>query len=650
MIASLSRLTLIVAVCVAAFGLGLIGYAYPGVALALLAFAWWRKFHRRPVSDAYGSARTSTMADMARGGLLSEEKDALILGRTLPEPTKLAEGIGSLFNPAISNSTAVRSFLASTWSDRWQSERLIRTNNYVHLATFSPAGGGKGVAAVIPNLLAYPGNCVIVDVKGELWETCSEHRRRRFGKRQIRLDPFEACGPGGDRFNYLDVLPDAADPTFLDRCKAFAAPLIIREKDEKQPHFNDWAEKFLYIFTAFVAACQPDRKRRHLGTVRHLASSKDIFDQAIDMMRKTDAAGGVIRMTAGQLTFPAAEEMGSILSTFTRQTDFLDSPAVAANVASSTFDPMELKTGDADLYLILPAEFLVSHVRLMRLWINGVMGRVTSGKPDESRKLLWMLDEFAHIGRMDAIENAVTLYRGYGMRLWFFFQDMNQIKDCFGSKASTIVGNIGTLQYFSINNLDTAKEISERAGDMTLGQVSTSEGGGTSHSGGPKSDSSSRSTSWNVNRTEIARRLLKPEEILTLDKNLCLIFHHNLPVALGRLVKYFEAPEFRKGGTAAPKKLGPAAAMLAALTLLLSLFVADAAVFAVSMRARLRPAGAASRMRQAGPASPSAGSHRPPSAAGARQAPHARPPMRRYPPRRRPGPSGFLIKISNRGA
>ena len=90
---------------------------------------------------------------------------------------------------------------------------------------------------------------------------------------------------------------------------------------------------------------------------------------------------------------------------------------------------MEIKTGNADLYLILPHDMLVSHQRLMRLWINTVMARITSGTPDESRKVLWLLDEMAHIGAIPAIENAVTLKRGMGMRLWFVFQIAGPAQD-----------------------------------------------------------------------------------------------------------------------------------------------------------------------------------------------------------------------------
>ena len=350
-------------------------------------------------------------------------------GGPSPKPRRGRRRPAALVTPSVGSDTACRGVFAATYSKRWRSEQLIRTQRYIHLCTFSPSGGGKGIGAMIPNLLSYPGNCVIADVKGELFRAVADHRRRAFGKKAYRLDPFGVCGPGGDTLNPFDFL-DETKEDFLDRVRAFANPLIIRAAEEKQPHFSDMAESMLVSLSAFVCACQPDRARRHLGTVLHCASSRDLYFQAVGLMKKTDAAGGVLRRLAGRSTFAAEEEQGSIFTTFTRQMEFLDSPLVARNVASSSFDPLELKTGNADLYLILPHDMLVSHSRLMRLWLNTVMARVTSGTPDESRQVLWLLDEAAHFCRgMQVIENATTLYRGYGMRFWFIFQIAGPAQD-----------------------------------------------------------------------------------------------------------------------------------------------------------------------------------------------------------------------------
>ena len=384
------RFMLVGALLFAGYGAGLVAWRFPVAAMMLLAFALWRRRHRRHATHAHGSARVASLYEVEKAGLLAD--DGVLLGRALPESASPLAAAAALLSPSVGSQSACRGFLAATYSKRWSGERLIRTNSHVHLATFSPPGGGKGIAAMIPNARSYRGNCVKVDIKGEIYRAAAGHRRKKFRKKAYRLDPFEVCGPGGDTLNPFDFI-DANKADFLDRCRQFANPLIIRGTDEKQPHFNDMAELMLVAFAAFVCGCQPDRARRHLGTVRHCTSSRNLYAQAIELMQKTDACQGVIRRLGGQLTFPAEEELSSILSTFTRQTAFLDSPIVARNVATSSFDPMELKTGNADLYLILPHDMLVSHQRLMRLWITTVMGRITSGVPDESRKVLWLLDE-----------------------------------------------------------------------------------------------------------------------------------------------------------------------------------------------------------------------------------------------------------------
>jgi type IV secretion system protein VirD4 len=554
------RLGLIAACGLAVYGLAVIGLRFQGLVVLLLGVAVWRKLKQPQITTAHGSSRVASSSECEAAGLYSEDRDAVLLGRSLAEAPSLPSAVRGLVDPRVRSHLACRKFFAAAYSRRWQSERLIRTKNHVHIASFSPAGGGKGTAVVIPNLMANPLNSVIVDVKGELWDATAEHRRKHFGKNTYRLDPWSVCGPDGDTCNPLDFIDQKRDD-FLDQCRAFANPLIIRGTDEKQPHFNDYAEMNLIGLTALVCCYQADRARRHLGTVRHCASSKDIYQQSLEMMQQTTIYQGVLKMLGGQLSFPAAEEQGSVFSTFARQTGFLDSPLVARNVASSSFDPMELKTGNADLYLILPFHLLTPLQRLMRLWINTVMARVTEGKPDESRKVMWYLDEAAHYCRgIQAVEDAVTLGRGYGMRMWFIFQSLGQLKTTFGEKAPTILDNIQTRQYFNINSLETAKEISEQIGTATITNVSTGGSSNTSrpigYKPGEQGSSHSSGTSYNVN--EIGRRLYLPEEILTLPRDLVLIFHQNLPVLPARLVKWFEAPEFKDGGTAAPRRgLGP---------------------------------------------------------------------------------------------
>ena len=191
------------------FAVGLLGYAavitgmrFPWLGLILLVSMAWRWIHRGGVSDAYGSARTASTREVGRAGLFSDH--GVILGRFVADRPSPLAAIGGLFTPSVRSDIACRTFLAMLLGRGWLEGRMLRTSTYVHLATFSPPGGGKGVGVMIPNLLSYRGNCVIVDPKGENFKATADHRRKKFGHRIIRLDPFGVCGPGSDTLNPLD--------------------------------------------------------------------------------------------------------------------------------------------------------------------------------------------------------------------------------------------------------------------------------------------------------------------------------------------------------------------------------------------------------------------------------------------------------------
>ena len=168
--------------------------------------------------------------------------------------------------------------------------------------------------------------------------------------------------------------------------------------------------------------------------------------------------------------------------------------------------------------------------------------------PDESRTVLFMIDEAANIGDMRAITDGVALFRGMGVRFFFIFQSLAQLKQCYGEKAASILENIDTQIYFGTNHPDTAEAISKRIGDMTYRVESGNTGESTSNPTGNASPTQggSVSNSRSVTVSEIARRLIKPEEVLTLPEDEAIIFHRNNFVIVTRLLKYFNSREFCK--------------------------------------------------------------------------------------------------------
>jgi type IV secretion system protein VirD4 len=571
-----ARLLLIAACVVITYAAVVASLRYKPLAGMLLAFLTWRQIRGwRGSGWAHGTARWAGMLDLFKGGLLAES--GLILGRVDAEPPTRGQALGLLFSPGLDSAMACRLFLAAFLGGRWAADRMIRLQKHVHLATFAPTGRGKGVSVIIPNLLALPGSVVVTDPKGELFKLTAEHRRKRFKHRVIRLDPFGLCGPGSDCFNPLSCIDPQADD-FLDQCRDTANMLVVRQGTEHEPHWNDAAELVLTAFIAFVCGCETDPDKRNLGVVRGIVSSPDSFKLALSTMQKLD--NPVIKQLGSLLEWFKDKELGSVLTTVQRHTQFLDSPAIAANTAASSFDPRELRGGHCSLYLIVPLERLVTLAPLMRLWIGTTVRSLSRAGADERHQVLFLLDEAAHLGKIQALEDAVTLMRGMGIRLWFFFQSLGQLKACYGDKADVLLDNFETQQYFGTNSYEAAEAISRRIGEFTLETTSYNENHGWSRpdrtvTKEPQAGSHSGGSSYTA--TEMARRLIKPEEILCLPDDTALLLHRNLPVIPARLLKYYSAPEFRRGRTGAAREGIFAMPVMAAIVLVISLIFASVA-------------------------------------------------------------------------
>lgn len=598
---------------------------WPLAVLGLVAACWYGR-RWRGTGYAYGTARLADLDDLHAADLLGDE--GLILaraGHALP-PSRL-RAARKLFTAPLSRSdVACRLFLAAFGHRRWGGDSLIRLRRFHHLATFAPPGAGKGVGVVIPNLLTYPGSCVVIDPKGENYRLTAAHRRRAFGHQVVRIDPFDVVRrhPGGrgapppDSFNPFDLIPRSS-PDFIDRAAELANALVIRNPEEREPHWSDSAEMYLTAFIAFVLAQAPPRER-NLQTVRELLANPEAVEGAINLMRQSGAGNRMLRRRAGQLTYFIERERGSVLTSVGRHTSFLDSESIAATTERSSFDPGRLLSGRMTVYVCLPEDQLQTQAGFLRLVLASLLRCVTRGGPQERNLVLFLLDEAGHIGHMRCLEDAITLLRGYGVRLWFIFQSLGQLEETFRAKAKAFLDAIDTQQFFGLNGLPSAELVSNRIGDATI-EISSyqqSQGRSSGHStGGGYSENASSSTTGSTTYSEIGRRLLQPAEVLRLPPDQAIIFTRGAPPIVGTLVRYYDAPEFGPGRPGGSSRSTLAMAAAAGALLLLGLMLAAfATVWPSEVRgpaaARPIPWQAAPGVRgfPAGPRAPS--SPRPP--------------------------------------
>ncbi len=541
--ALLCRLLLIGAASLVTFSGGVLVHVYTLPSLAVLCFILWPR-GRVVTSGSHGTARMSNYRDLKRRGLLG--KDGLVIGRaSYVDPPSRWEALGGLLSPFVGSRQAVRTMLAAFW--KGYDDSLVRIHKFVHAITFAPTGAGKAIYVQIINLFTYRGSMVVVDPQGALFKATAWFRENILGHKIIRMDPTGLAGPAekSDCLNPCDFIPD--DDSFLDEIRSLVDVLVKREPNEFQPHFNDWAIIVLCSMLSFICACETDATKRTLLLMRDLVSSRQAFSDAMGAMQQVP---GLVAKMGAMLGIPVDKELSSILSTVQRHTAWMDSPPIAANLSKSTWDPRWLWSGRVTAYLVLPSTKLSTLSPLMRLWVGFILQVVTRKGASEKRKTLFMIDEAAHIGKIQVLEDAATLMRAYGVRLWLFFQSVGQLQTTYGEKAQTILENMSIQQFFGTNAYQSAEHISQRVGDCTILVESINRNRSRSRpTGQPGREPTpgSVSTGDGITISEAGRRLIRPEEVLVLPEDVSLTFYKNMYVIPTQLVAWFADPAFKQG-------------------------------------------------------------------------------------------------------
>ncbi|RYF12042.1 MAG: hypothetical protein EOO40_02125, partial [Deltaproteobacteria bacterium] len=75
------------------------------------------------------------------------------------------------------------------------------------------------------------------------------------------------------------------------------------------------------------------------------------------------------------------------------------------------------------------------------------------GRPESD--VLLLLDEFPKLGRFAAIEDSISILRGYGVRLWLLVQDLNQLQRVHPIWRTFLAS--ATLQAFGRQQMQTAR-------------------------------------------------------------------------------------------------------------------------------------------------------------------------------------------------
>ncbi|MGC1303730.1 MAG: type IV secretory system conjugative DNA transfer family protein [Caulobacteraceae bacterium] len=417
--------------------------------------------------------------------------------------------------------------------------QLLRYAGQAHLLTIAPTRSGKGVGAIIPNLLTTQRSILCIDPKGENARIAAS-ARHRLGPLHV-LDPFAASGLPSAAFNPLDTL----DPQSLDLAEdvALLADALVYDPPGQvgDVHWNEEAKALIggLILHIVTDPGQPS----NLAAVRDLLTlAPGDFYHRLGVMQESRAAGGLVARAANRQLGKSEREAAGVLSTAQRHTHFLDSQRMVQVLSRSDFRFEDLKAGVSTVFLVLPPERLATHARWLRLLLAQAINAMARSSARPAAPVLFLLDEFAALGRLEPVERAFGLMAGYGLQLWPILQDKHQLWGLYGDRAGTFISNAGLIQIFNVADVETASWVSKSIGATTVTYQTT----GTSVSKAPGRyllDQTAKSTSSSMH---MARRdLLTPDEVMRLDAGLEILLPQGQAPVIAQKVRYFCDPEFQ---------------------------------------------------------------------------------------------------------
>lgn len=478
--------------------------------LPFFVAAFFARRHGR-TSTAHGSARWARTSELARAGLLTG-------------------------NGVVLCQTDAAGYVSTGQGRRMvRPGRLLSHDGPEHVMVFAPTRSGKGVGTVIPTLLNWRESVVAYDIKKELW-TLTAGWRRQFS----RCWCFEPTSRESVRFNPLLEIRRGDNEV---RDTQNVADILVDPdgRGEKRDHWKLSALNLLVGTILHVLYAEPDKS---LTGVAQFLSNPDLplvdsFHKMLLTQHLGDRAHPVVAQCAREMLDKSENELAGIVSTAKTCVNLYNDPLISRNTTASDFRIADLMNGDApvSLYLVVPPSDIDRTRPLVRLVLNQIGRRLTERMEfgaDRAYKhrLLFLLDEFPSLGRLEFFQTQLAYLAGYGIKAFLIAQSLNQLEATYGQHNS-ILDNCHIRMTYTANDDRTAKRISDLVGTATHVKVQRSYSGGRLFRNVSESEQ------------EHGRPLLTPDEVLRLPFEDAILLVGGSPPYRARKIMYYLDRRFR---------------------------------------------------------------------------------------------------------
>ncbi|MCA9470387.1 MAG: type IV secretory system conjugative DNA transfer family protein, partial [Nitrospira sp.] len=337
-----------------------------------------------------------------------------------------------------------------------------------HILTMAGSRSGKGISRIIPNLLLWPHNAIIIDPKGEN-ATVTAHNPIR--AQTFVIDPYElvpnvfprgqapsstTAPPIRAKYNPLQDI-DPNSPTVVEDIKALLEAMVFAQSADNA----EWERTPKLIIGGVIGhvltAPEYEKERSLVVVYRLLNSSKEEMQELVKRMRENRALGDFIPTRASSIETAILETKQSFISATRSSLEWLSYPKVQEVVGGkSDFSMYDIVNRPMSIYLCLDMEQLKNLDRFVRIFFVMAFHVMMRPRRPKTKKVLLLMDEFFVLGYLPILKDAAQYCAGLGIKLWPIIQNIQMIEDLYGKGWTNIMESMGVVEAFGLSAGDDA--------------------------------------------------------------------------------------------------------------------------------------------------------------------------------------------------
>ena len=410
--------------------------------------------------------------------------------------------------------------------------RYLCIDGYEHVTLFAPTGTGKTVGLTIPNLLSWEDSCVASDIKLQLFQHTSKYRES-IGQKVYLWNPGSPDGIT-HCYNPLDVITD--NPySRIDDIQKIAA-IFIPDNPKSEPIWQVQS-RFLFVGLVLYVLDTPEISKNISEVVRLVKAQPDFAKFVIHVLSTRADLDELCRFNLMKFSELHEKTRLSILATFQSYFELFDNPMIAFATSKSDFNIQNLRREKMTIYVGVTNDNLVRLAPLLTVFYQQVADVLTRKIPgdDEPFGVLFLMDEFSSLRRMQSFQSNIGLYREYKMRMVLIIQELSQLYDIYGRDGAKVFINAKIRMAFTQNDIETCKLIESILGNTTLSIKNYSR----------KIRTLLENTDRNESTQYVARPLLLAQEIMMLPEETALIMVQGYPPVYAGKITWFNDMKFK---------------------------------------------------------------------------------------------------------